>query len=249
MGVYLAMTQSELQHCPKPPPCGWMACHFSSADTGLSNLPTALPKNSLLCVDDSLLPQGHDPQRIAEQVLSLYEQFSLDGVILDFQRPYEDALMDIAAAIQKALPCSTAVTPPYAEDWDGAVFLPPVPIQQPAAHYFAPWAGRELLLELSCDRLSMTLTEAGCSCLPIKSSPVEPVFQDSTLHCHYRTELQQNAALFTLERTWEDNLELAKESKRYGVIHGIGLYQEIGSICPPLDINWDRPKYKEAGYE
>ncbi len=249
MGVYLAMTQLELQHCPKPPPCGWMACHFSSADTGLSNIPTALPTKSLLCVDDSLLPQGHDPVRIGEQVLALYEKFSLNGVILDFQRPYEDALKDIAAAIQKVLPCSTAVTPPYVKDWDGAVFLPPVPVCRPAADYFAPWAGREIFLELSCDRLSMTLTETGCTCLPAEHDPTEPVFQDNTLYCHYGTKLKKDAVLFTLARTWEDNLRLTEDSRQYGVIHGIGLYQQIGSICPPVDINWDRPKYKEAGYE
>ncbi len=234
MGVYLAMTELELRRCPKASAaCAWLACHFSSADSGLSNMPSHLPQNGMLCVDDSLLPQGHDPERIAQQILVLYEQFSLKGVILDFQREYLPALADIARVLQSVVPCPMGITPQYAENWEGAVFLPPVPLNQPVCDYVSPWKGRELWLELSSERLSMILTEEGCVCSATGDSLQNPSFQDSILHCHYCSKLTETSASFTLERTWEDILELIEDAGQYGVTNAIGLYQEFGSICPP----------------
>lgn len=233
MGVYLAMTELELRRCSQPPaPCAWMACHFSSGDSGLSNMPDMLPEQSLLCIDDSLIPQGHDSQRIAQQVLDLYDRFSLSGVVLDFQRPYFSELETIAREIQKAVPCPVAVTEAYADGWEGAVFLPPVPLNQPLDIYFAPWKGRDLWLELDCQRLCMVLSGDGCTCHLSEDALPEPIFQDDGLHCRYHTALSEDAVVFTLERTWEDLLALTEDGRQYGVSNAVGLYQEIGSICP-----------------
>ncbi len=231
MGVYWAMTDLELCRCLQPPAgCAWMACHFSSADSGLSNLPDSMPEHGLLCIDDSLLPQQHDAKRIAQQVLELYERFSLAGIVLDFQRKYFSELNHIALELQGAVPCPVAVTPPYTADWPGAVFLPPVPLHQAVSDYLSGWQGRDIWLEIDCDKLSMALTKEGCRCEPTEEVLQEPVFQDASLHCHYSIRLTADAAVFTLGRTWDDILSLIEDGRQYGVTNAVGLYQELGSI-------------------
>ncbi len=233
-GVYLAMTGWEMgHHAPLPPNCGWMACRFSSSSTGLSNLPDAMPEHGVLCIDDSLLPQGHDPVRIARQAGELCSRFSLQAVILDFQRESCPELAEIARKIQQAVSCCTAVTPQYAENWPGAVFLPPVPLNVPIEEALLPWKGKEIWLEISGQGLSMVLKKEGCT-LGFTEDPLEPpVFHDPALHCHYHIALTEDAAVFTLKRTARDIQELLEDGRQYGVIGGIGLYQELGSICPP----------------
>ena len=250
MGVYLAMTGAELKHCSQlPQKCAWMACHLSPGGNGLSYMPDAFPMQGLLCIDDSLLPDGHDPDRIAEQVRTLRERFSFDGIVLDFQRPFHRDLNILANKLQSALPCPVGITPQYEKDWNGALFLPPVPLNQAVADYLTPWKGRDLWLELSCERLCMALTTNGCVIQSTADSLQEPIFRENTLHCHYNIRLAENVALFTLERAQEDMAELIADAMPYGVAKAIGLYQEFGSICPLSHIQWDRPKYKEAGYE
>ncbi len=250
MGVYLAMTQAELQSCAAlPENYAWMACHFSSADSGLSNIPSQLPPHGLLCIDDSLLPSGHDRNRIAQQISKLCSRFSANGIILDFQKPFLPELYDIAQEILHTAPCPTAVTPQYIQNWDGAVFLPPVPLNQPVAEYASPWNGREIWLEISTEGLCMALTEEGCICRQGEYCLQTPVFQDKTLHCQYSIRLANDTAEFILHRSWQDITALLEDGKQYGITHGVGLYQEFRSICPHSHIQWDRPKYKEAGYE
>ena len=54
IACYLAMTAAEFSVCTSlPPHIGWLACHFSSSGPGLSNMPKALPPDSVLIVDDS----------------------------------------------------------------------------------------------------------------------------------------------------------------------------------------------------
>ncbi len=228
MGVYWAMTHLELLGCPQPPAgFGWLSCHLSSADCGLSNLPDTMPAQGLLCIDDSLLPDGHDAFYIARQAAELSERLSLAGVVLDFQRPYDPQLHTIAREIQKAVPCPVATTPGYAQDWPGAVFLPPVPLNQCPGDYFSPWKGRELWLELGRERLRMVLTEDGCQCFPGENALGTPVFYDHNLYCHYHIELNHDCAVFTLERSWEDSMSLTEDGRQYGVTNAIALYQEF----------------------
>lgn len=249
MGVYLAMTEFDLRRCSTPPAaCAWMACHFSSAGEGLSNLPSQLPKHSLLMIDDSIPPQGHNSLLIARQVADTVSRFSLDGVILDFQRPFTPELDCIAHDILKAVSCPCAVSEEYAKNWSGAILLPPIPLHQQISSYLSPHSGRTIYLELERENLSMVLTKEGCTLSPTEKRPQEPVFTDPKLLCHYSIGLHEESAVFTLERTWDDIFGVLEEGKKYGVIGAVGLYQEFGSICPQDNIEFDRPQYKEAGY-
>lgn len=249
MGVYLAMTEFDLRRCTAAPAVyAWMACHFSSGNTGLSNLPSQLPDNALLMIDDSIPPQGHDPLLIARQTADIVSRFSVGGVILDFQRLFLPELNEIAHKVQQAVSCPCAVTAEYAQDWDGAVLLPPVPLQQQISSYLSPWKGKTIYLELDREKLSMVLTKQGCALHPTEDCLQEPIFTDSELFCHYSIQLTEDSAVFTLERTWEDLCQMLDEGKKYGVAGAVGLYQEFGSICPPNHIEFDRSQYKEAGY-
>jgi len=63
--TYLAMTAAEMHYAetlPEHPV--WMACHFSSYATGLSNCPTFLPAGSLLMINDRIPIWNHDPAHI-----------------------------------------------------------------------------------------------------------------------------------------------------------------------------------------
>ena len=128
--IYLAMTPWEMAHRELPPRCGWMACHFSPYGQGLSNIPTSLPADSLLIVNDRIPPWGHDPGLMASQLQQVMDSLAPRGILLDFQRPHNEETAQIAKAFT-ALPCPVTVTQTYAHDCDAGVFLPPVPPNRP----------------------------------------------------------------------------------------------------------------------
>ena len=227
---YLAMTEQEFRLSTQlPPHCGWMACHFSSYGKGLTNIPKALPEGSLLIVNDRTPPQGHDPQYIARQLSDAANTLPICGILLDLQRPHHKETAEIVREILHALPCPVILSHLYAELGDGAVLLPPVPLNKSIADVSAPWKGRELWLELAKDGLSMTLTESGCVSEIIQDFPKPNTLIDSTLHCHYSITLSDTGAIFYLERTNEDLEAFLQEAKDFGVTAAVGLFQEFGN--------------------
>ena len=170
--LYLAMTAAEF-HTDSPLPCptAWMACHFSPYGTALSNLPSALPKGSLLILNDRTPVFGHNPERIAQQLAETAEQFECSGILLDFQRPDEDRTGSIAEAIA-ALPYPVAVTPQYAEKLDCAVFLPPPPMTTPLKTHLAPWQGRKIWLEAAMEKQCVRVDKTGSKALPWDGDPL-----------------------------------------------------------------------------
>jgi hypothetical protein len=44
-------------------------------------------------------------------------------------------------------------------------------------------------------------------------------------------ELQQDQAVFTLGRTWEDLQKLLAQAEELGIQKAIGLYQQLGSMA------------------
>lgn len=249
--VYMAMTEAEFRGCSELPEySGWMACHFSPYGKGLSNIPEILPPDSLLIVNDRTPPQGHDPDYIAAQLLEAVDKLSVFGVLMDFQRPDQQEISDIAHAIGKALPCPVIVTHHYANACQGPVLLPPLPPNKSLTEHLAPWKGKELWLELSLEGIALTLTENGCKAESCEHSPIPCPLQDEALHCHYGIALQEKSAMFYLHRTDEDILRLLEQAETMGVKAAVGLYQELAacSICPQRRIDSDRPQYKEAGY-
>ena len=224
--IYLAMTQGEFLNCPQlPEHIAWMESSFSSSGAGLSQLPHTLPKNSLLMVTDQFPPQTHDPELIVRQLTKAAEEFSLCGVVLDFQRPYCEELSVIADAICNALPCPVALTPPY-RNKDTVLFLPPVPVYQSAKECLAPYAGQEIWLETELRGLEMIVTEDGCTGHPLESLLNENIFEDSLCHCHYSVDVLPDRAVFSLQRTENDLLSLLSDAETMGVTKALGLYQQ-----------------------
>ena len=88
---FLAMTAAEFATAGTLPEyVAWMACHFSPYGTGLTNLPPTLPPGSLLILNDRIPICGHDPERIAGQLLQTAETTQCTGVLLDFQCASEE---------------------------------------------------------------------------------------------------------------------------------------------------------------
>lgn len=233
--IYLAMTAWEMSHLQKPEHCGWMACHFSAYGSGLSNIPTQLPPNSLLILNDRMPPAGHDPELITRQVCQTVEELHCCGVLLDLQRPYCLETAKIAAAICAGVPCPVAVTSEYVRDCDCGVFLPPVPPYRTLTEHITPWKGRQLWLEIDTGQYTMELTEQGCKIFPGAELGSSPIHQDTDLHCHYSIRQEQDRAVFSLTRTTEDLQALLEEAQQLEIFLCTGLYQELEPVLfvPP----------------
>ena len=231
--VYLAFTAAEFGPA-LPKSCAYMACHFSPYGTGLSNLPRELPEDSLLILNDRIPAQGHDPERIAGEMLELAERFVCNGVLLDFQRESRESRM-IAERIVSSLPCPVGVTERYAEDLDCPVFLMP-PVYQPLSQTLKSWSGREIWLELGCATQVLTVTGNGCNISPMLSyDGGKARFYAQELACRYTTVLKEDAAVFTMSRDRECLNELLQQAEELGITRAVGLYQELGDFLQEKD--------------
>ena len=226
---FLAMTGAEFTFCPeKPAHISWMACHFSPYGTGLSNMPHALPPGSMLILNDRIPICGHDPRLIATQLHTLVSDLECESVLLDFQR---DGSAETAAVVQSvldALTCPVGVSHLYAESLTCPVFLPPPELDVPLKTHLAPWDGREIWLEAAMEIKQFTLTEKGCTSLPLPYAPPEgKTFRDEALCCTYNCRLTDTAAVFTLWRSEDDLKELLSKSGETGVTRTVGLFQQL----------------------
>lgn len=225
--VFLAMTAREMEEF-LPERLAYMACHFSSYSSGLSNLPVQMPENSILLLDDSMPVQGHDPAQVIGQLNELIEKFSVNALLLDFQREKDPETQRMAAAIIGNISCPTAVTLPYADGLNCPVFLPPAPVNTALEDHLRPWQDRGIYLEIANERLQITVTENGAKTenLPGKDPEILP-HRNEKLHCHYETRVFSDKVVFTLQRTAEDLEALTEEAYRLGVKAVVGLYQEL----------------------
>lgn len=224
---YLALTAAEFAHANQlPEKIAWMACHFSCYGTGLSNLPEDLPGGSVIILNDRTPPHKHDPQRILAQFLQLAETLKPDGVLLDFQRSGIALNRQVAEVLVKELVCPVGVTAEYARDLECPVFLEPPPLHVAPAQHFACWEGREIWLEFAPETKKYTVTEDGCTIENAEHSPLpEPIFTEESLFCRYHTELLDDAAVFTLQRTKADLEALISNNPQ--ISRAIGLYQQL----------------------
>ncbi len=224
--LYLALTAAEFAVCSSfPQNVAWMACHFSSYGTGLSNLPPKLAEGAMVILNDRTPIHGHDPDTILRQLIDLHP----DQLLLDFQRSGVDATFELSRILIKELPCPVAVSHNYAKDLTCPVFLPPIPPDVPLAEYLAPWQGREIWLEAALEGITYTLTEEGCATAPLLHFPAEG-FREESLHCHYQIIPQDNRVDFHLYRTADDLRSLLENAKAHGVTKAVGLYQELRDI-------------------
>lgn len=223
--VFLAQTGGEMTN-GLPKKLAYMALHFSPYGKGLSNIPGALPKGSILLLDDSTPPTNHDPRLVTEQLKQLTAQFSPAAVLLDFQRPVTKEPEMMVGCIAKALPCPVGVTESYAKDLGCPVFLPPPPANKALADYIAPWKQQGVYLEIAPEGLEITVTETCSTIRQVYPVPDLPM-ADNRLHCHYQVEVLQDRAVFTVCRYKEDLLELVQEAETMGVLGCVGLYYEL----------------------
>lgn len=233
--LYLAMTAAEFSGCEKmPEKIAWMACHFSSYGTSLSNLPRTLPEGSLLILNDRTPVHGHDKLGIADDLARAVDALGCCGLLLDFQRPESEETAAIVKALL-ALPYPVCVSECYAKELDCPVFLPPVPPHVPIKEYLAPWSGREIWLEAALEGEELTLTESGCR-ISVPGEPIDsPEHRDAALFCHYRIAVEERCARFSLYRSRDDLTALLDAAQALGVTRTVGLWQELHwqeSCCP-----------------
>ncbi len=178
-------------------------------------------------VNDSIPPSGHSPELIAQQLLRAADTFSPKGVILDFQRPFQEKTKEIAQKILSALPCPVAVTEPYCQDWGGAVFLPPIPLGKKIEEHLQKWQCKDIWLEVTKVGEQLVLNEQGCLRQPLNQLPGMSVFREENLFCHYSTDVMDKKAVFSLWRTDEDLTDTLEKAQGLGVSTAVGLYQEF----------------------
>lgn len=220
-GRYLAMRLAEFDPNGEiPPKTAWMVCPFSPDWT----MPPALPSGSLLILTDEQIPVDAD----WEQILQAVRAMDCAGVVLDFQKQKTAQTAAFAARLVSTLPCPVAISEAYAASLDCPVFLSPCPHHVPLQEHLAPWAGREIWLDLAVDAEIITLTAEGAVIAPVVPEESPPLcHREERLHCHYSIETGEDFARFTLWRTKEDvdNLQLAAEA--LGVHTFVGLRQEL----------------------
>ena len=221
-----AMTPAEMNAIrPLPAGAAWMSCHFSS--TGLCDLPNILPEQSLLILDDSVPYEDQDPSRILDQLTTALGKLHCQALLLDFQRPGNSRVPELAELLQKALPCPVGISEPYSGATEGPVFLSLLPAHRSLKKLLEPWKGREIWLEVGPAPESARVTGKGTEFLPA-ASPLPPCpHRHEGLFCHYGIKLSEDEILFTLLRTSEDLRALTAEAEGLGVTRTIGLYQEL----------------------
>ena len=227
--ITYALTGAEFSVCSSlPKHCAWMACHYGCYTTGLSNCPDNLPAGSMLIINDRTPPQGHDPQRIAQQLLCIQEQLKFKSVLLDFQRSDLVENAAVAKAVTENLSCPVGVSALYAKELNCPVFLPPPPLHQSPEDYLRPWQEREIWLEAALTSEIITVTPSGSQidCLS-STTEVTNGFDDPLLYCRYQIDASPERGIFTLVRTPEHLLALLQKAESLGVTQFIGLYQEL----------------------
>lgn len=228
---YLAMTAAEFS-APLPPRVAYMACHFSSSSTGLSNLPEQLPEKAMLILDDSTPYDGHDPEKVAHQLEETVKAWNCCALLLDFQRPDVQEVDSLCHTLTKKLSCPVIVSQCYAKRLSCPVLVSPPPLLSALSDHLAPWQGREIWLEAALDKGVVTVTEEGSTLSPCTDTELpEPWFHEERLFCRYHWVLEDNTAKVTIMRTKEDLSAMLSAAKDLGVKGAVGLYQELKS--PP----------------
>ena len=230
--MFLAMTEEEIcSTSPLPDSIAFLGCHFSPTTHQLSGLPTALPPDCGIILDDRCAIPDADTDQIAAQLSALKPAF----ILMDFQRPPTEASAKLAAALTK-LDCPIPMPPAYGKDLPCPLFLPPVPPHIPIAEYLKKWTNREIWLELALDAVQITITPQGSEIAPFPHArPAEKPHNDSMLHCHYKITQRTDALTFYCYRTKEDICTMLQSPLPPNVTHTIGLFQELWDIsCDKL---------------
>lgn len=232
MDRYLAMTPGELAKHPNiSAKTAWMACHFSSSGTGISNLPQALPEGSMLILDDSTPFNSHDPAVISRELRQAVEESGAQSVLLDLQRTVVPQVKELAEALASSLPCPLGITAPYARELNCAVFLPPLPLNQSLEEYLSPYASRKVWLDMAPGWGQLHILPQGNRYLPLPANAFVPgPFRNDILRCRYSAAVTEDGVVFSLFRGAEELQMLLEDAQKLGVEAVLGLYQELASL-------------------
>lgn len=226
--LFLAMAAPELAGCGKlPDHTAWLACHFSPSGSALSNIPAALPAESLLILDDSIPFHQHHPQAILQQLENTISKLQIQGIVLDFQRSVTLELRDLTQLLQNRLACPVAAPPAYSNT-TSPLFLPPVPLHQTPQKYLSPYHDREIWLETALDTSFVHIHMNGCHIEPEPhGTTYELPRQSPHFFAHYRVSCHPEKVVLQLQRTRQDLAQLSEEVSHLGVTRLIGLWQEL----------------------
>ena len=233
---YLAMTGAEMASAAAlPKKTAWMACHFSPYSTGLCNFPAALPKESLLILNDRTPICGHDPERVCRELKETISKLNCVGLLVDFLNPPNRESLALTSYLAANLPVSLGLPPEYAAA-GCAVFVPAAPTLTPVSQYLSRWQGQEIWLELALGGQTVALKADGAHFGENRFPWKGIIHADDALHCHYVIEEQQDAFIFHTWRTAEDLDALLEDAGQ--IKFAVGLYQELAarpeaSGCPP----------------
>ncbi len=227
--IYLAMTGKEFaQFKGISSTLCYLACHFSASGAGLSNLPSALPSDSILCIDDSTPIANHNKEMVTSQIAELVDRFHPCGILLDFQRPDNPYTPDIIESILRCAKCPVAVSHIYAKEYACPVFLPPLPFRMTVSEHLQPWLDREIWLEIGNDKEMAIITENSFGAERVYSIPSNGTyFRDASLLCHYCSNIKPDHIALHFYRTAQDLEELQAQAKELGVIKFLGLWQQL----------------------
>lgn len=224
---YLAMTGAEMASAAAlPKKTAWMACHFSPYSTGLCNFPAALPKESLLILNDRTPICGHDPERVCRELKETISKLNCSGLLVDFLNPPNRESLALTRYLAANLPFSLGLPPEYAAE-GCAVFVPAVPTLTPVSQYLSRWQGREIWLELALGGQAVALKADGAHFGENRFPRKGIIHTDDALHCHYVIEEQQDAFIFHTWRTAEDLDALLEDAGQ--IKFAVGLYQELAA--------------------
>ncbi len=229
----LAMTDAELQANDPKGTVLRMGCGFSVPDAALSHVPETLPEKAWMILDDCIPPNGSDPDQICSTLQTILKTLNPAGFLLDFQRkevPEEDHLVQM---ILETVPCPVLVSEAYAKGKTCPVFLSSPPLHKTLRDYLAPWAGREIWLEVAPETQELFLTESGCRITRLPEGDWDLPLESDSLHCHYTVKTGKDWAKFVLSRTFEDLHHLAEEAESLGVKGTVGLYQIFERVAEP----------------
>ena len=226
--LYLAMTREEIAAYPPPANLAFMACHFSPYGKGLTDLPEQLPPGSMLILDDRIPVWNHDPQLIVKELASVIDSLGCCSLLLDFQRPGDPLMADITHNIIDTLPCPVAVSEAYAEGVSSTVLLGTPKANMPLTAGIQAWPGREWWLEIAPEVIRYTVTKDTSTWEEVAEAEKSYQHKDTRLCCSYRIDLQEDRALFTIGRTWDDLQKLMAQAEELGIQKAVGLYQQLG---------------------
>ena len=222
---YLAMTGAEMASAAAlPKKTAWMACHFSPYSTGLCNFPAALPKESLLILNDRTPICGHDPERVCRELKETISKLNCTGLLVDFLNPPNRESLALTSYLAANLPVSLGLPPEYAAA-GCAVFVPAVPTLTPVSQYLSRWQGQEIWLELALGGQAVALKADGAHFGENRFPRKGIIHTNDVLHCHYVIEEQQDACIFHTWRTAEDLDALLEDAGQ--IKFAVGLYQEL----------------------